>query len=342
MMRILFLYYDFSTAEPLLRCRHLLAEHGMIVDARPVMPAVEDRDFGASSATISEHLSGTYDLLLLQHQLMREEALCCGRPVVLIERIDGAQLETRHWLPNVTGVIKSYALRPRSMNNEHRGRVTARRLKETGVSAANTRVIEGTPPPLTDAELAKIHVGYGFGSYSRLEPIARQFVDLGSPRGLLVQFRGHLSYRGTEIESHRRLAAQAVHGLANMMPAEVACGNPIHYDAYTMEMFLSKTVVSPWGWGEAAYRDYEAWLLGAVVIKPDSDYVEAWPDLYHSGETYVKCAVDFSDLPGIVVEIAANWSKYLPMRTKARELALEAMKTEAIAARMAAIFGEVA
>lgn len=342
MMRVLFLYYDFPTAEPLLRCRKLLSDHGISVDARPVMLAVEDREFGTSSAIISEHLSDTYDVLLLQHQLMREEALCCGRPVVLMERIDGAQLETRHWLPNVAGIIKSYAMRPRSMNNEHRGRATARRLKDAGVTATNTRVIEGVPPPLTDAELAKIHVGYGFGSYSRMAPLARQFVDLGAPRPFRVQFRGHLSYRSTEIESHRRLAAQAVQGLANMMPAEVACGNPLHYDHYTMEMFLSKSVVSPWGWGEDAYRDYEAWLLGAVLVKPDTDYVESWPDVYHSGKTYVKCAVDFSDLPGIVMEVADNWVKYREMRECARALALEATKTKAIAARLAAIFGAVA
>ena len=74
--------------------------------------------------------------------------------------------------------------------------------------------------------------------------------------------------------------------------------------------------------------------MGAVLIRPDTDYVDSWPDIYHSGETYVPCSLDFSDLPGIALTIERDWESYRPMREKARALAMEATSTAAITARL--------
>ena len=61
---------------------------------------------------------------------------------------------------------------------------------------------------------------------------------------------------------------------------------------YITNMMESKFVVSPFGWGEVCYRDYEAFMAGAALIKPDMSHLETWPDLYIPYETYFPISWD--------------------------------------------------
>ena len=69
-------------------------------------------------------------------------------------------------------------------------------------------------------------------------------------------------------------------------------------------------------------------LLGAVVVKPRMDYVLAYPDIYRNNQTYVACAIDFSDLADIVRKVVRNWQSYSPLRRRAQELVLEEVNPE--------------
>jgi len=72
----------------------------------------------------------------------------------------------------------------------------------------------------------------------------------------------------------------------------------------------SKICVCPWGYGEMCYRDYEAMLSGCIVVKPNTDFVETWPDIYRSGETYVACKHDLSDLNEVCQVVLDNYDNY--------------------------------
>lgn len=61
---------------------------------------------------------------------------------------------------------------------------------------------------------------------------------------------------------------------------------------YRKNMFESKFVVSPFGWGEICYRDYEVFMAGAALIKPDMSHLETWPNLYIPNETYFPISWD--------------------------------------------------
>jgi hypothetical protein len=65
---------------------------------------------------------------------------------------------------------------------------------------------------------------------------------------------------------------------------------------YYRELADSKIVLSPFGWGEVCFRDFEAILAGALLLKPDMGHVTTWPDVYIPYETYVPLAWDGSDL----------------------------------------------
>ena len=54
--------------------------------------------------------------------------------------------------------------------------------------------------------------------------------------------------------------------------------------------------VSPFGYGEVCWRDFEAMLCGCLVIKPDMSHVETNPDIFRPHETYVPVQWDYADL----------------------------------------------
>jgi len=67
-------------------------------------------------------------------------------------------------------------------------------------------------------------------------------------------------------------------------------------DEYYQEMMRSKICISPFGYGEICWRDFEAGLCGCLLIKPDMSHVETNPDIFKPYKTYVPVKWDFSDL----------------------------------------------
>lgn len=65
---------------------------------------------------------------------------------------------------------------------------------------------------------------------------------------------------------------------------------------YYRELLDSKIVLSPFGWGEVCFRDFEAILAGALLFKPDMSHMITWPNVYIPYETYVPLKWDGSDL----------------------------------------------
>jgi len=328
--RIRFLYTDHDHAIPLLRARdYLKTKYGFELE-----PTCTN-----SIEEVLRYATDPLDGILLHHQLASDEVFECHRPVMLLERIDGAQLESRHWMAQVAGVVKAYCLEPRELHNRYKGRVSAHLLRAAGVVAENSCAWQEFPQPqLSSDQLAKIHLGYGFGAYAKMDRPRQQLVDFSSPREHDCCFHGYVEYDKTEMECHRRAGLAAVEALQTRFNAPCGPGRPLRPDEYLATMFRSKSVLSPWGWGEAAHRDYEAMLLGAVLIKPDMAHVACWPNVYVPNETYLPCRLDFADLPDIVGRIAADWGAFRPMRERARELALAAGDPARVARRFADIF----
>lgn len=67
-------------------------------------------------------------------------------------------------------------------------------------------------------------------------------------------------------------------------------------EAYIEELKRSKICFSPFGFGEVAWRDYEAVACGALLLKPSMAHCETDPDIFIAGKTYVPIQWDFSDL----------------------------------------------
>jgi hypothetical protein len=75
---------------------------------------------------------------------------------------------------------------------------------------------------------------------------------------------------------------------------------------YNRELGNSKIVLSPFGWGELCIRDFEALRSGALLLKPDMDHLETWPDIFFKNKTYVPFSWDAGDLIALVNAFLAD------------------------------------
>ncbi len=83
---------------------------------------------------------------------------------------------------------------------------------------------------------------------------------------------------------------------------------PLSWKLYMDEMRRARLCLSPFGYGELCWRDIEAFLAGAVLIKPDMRHLDTLPDLYVPQETYLPVCWDYADLPEVVEHALADAS----------------------------------
>lgn len=127
---------------------------------------------------------------------------------------------------------------------------------------------------------------------------------------------GYREYR-TLIGYQRRLFLDLV------AKSDLFLSGKVPVKEYNREVTEVMAVLSPFGWGEACFRDFEAILNGCVLVKPDMSHVETWPRIYLPMETYVPVKWDGSDALETVERIFSDYQLMDRIRTAAwRELSL--------------------
>lgn len=109
-----------------------------------------------------------------------------------------------------------------------------------------------------------------------------------------IDLHARFDVRGTPWYSAMRAEADAA--AAAVTGVKVLRGFGVHMAQFLTELRRAKTCLSPFGYGEVCWRDFEAVMSGAVLLKPDMGHVETDPDIYLPWETYVPLAWDLSDL----------------------------------------------
>ena len=80
--------------------------------------------------------------------------------------------------------------------------------------------------------------------------------------------------------------------------------------AYNKEIKKVAAVLSPFGWGEICFRDFEAIINKSLLIKPNMDHIETWPDVYKNSKTYVPIDWDGNNLTETINLVLGNLSQY--------------------------------
>lgn len=80
----------------------------------------------------------------------------------------------------------------------------------------------------------------------------------------------------------------------------------INKPIYQNEIQNAIVTVSPFGIGEICYRDFECFIFGSILFKPDMDHLSTWPNLYIDGKSYISHKWDFSDFDEKLLAILEN------------------------------------
>jgi len=67
----------------------------------------------------------------------------------------------------------------------------------------------------------------------------------------------------------------------------------ICFKSYLKECETHLAMLSPFGWGEICYRDFEAALNGMLLIKPSMHHIDTWPNIYTS-DSYLSLPTELS------------------------------------------------
>jgi hypothetical protein len=81
-------------------------------------------------------------------------------------------------------------------------------------------------------------------------------------------------------------------------------------------MYNSKIVMAPIGYGEMAVRDIEAASFGSILIKPDMSYINSYPFVYEDKKTYIACKYDWSDVEEKIDYVLSNYNELQPYLTE--------------------------
>ncbi|PHS29825.1 MAG: hypothetical protein COA95_11110 [Methylophaga sp.] len=146
---------------------------------------------------------------------------------------------------------------------------------------------------IPDDFLGKLVVGPGFFTCSKMLPaLSVNLSTLTYSKKINVHAR--LAQSGTgwyqKMREHALLACQ------QFKVGSIVTSDFVSYSTYMKELRSSRICFSPFGYGEACWRDYEAIMSGALLIKPDMSHIESDPNIFIPFETYIPVAWDFSDL----------------------------------------------
>ncbi len=161
-------------------------------------------------------------------------------------------------------------------------------------------------------------------------------INLDKQRPIDVFFAGRVELKGDSPARllytwHRKQAIKQLKRISGVNIIVLDSNKALSFEDYITIVQKSKIVISPWGTGAWAHRDYEAIHCGAVLLKPDTEFLQAIPDIYQNNVTYVPCLPDFSDLEEQIRKILENYDDYQHMRKYAKQILVDSWDMEKLA-----------
>jgi hypothetical protein len=129
------------------------------------------------------------------------------------------------------------------------------------------------------------------------------------------------------IKPLRAGAIERIEGMSNRYRV-VATRDRVPKNKYYKEMLRSRICVSPFGYGEICWRDFEAILCGCLLIKPSMDHLKTVPNLFMPSGTYVPVKWDYSDLEAKCTHYLQSDKEREGIVERARETLIDSLQAE--------------
>ncbi len=115
----------------------------------------------------------------------------------------------------------------------------------------------------------------------------------------------------------------------------------VSQEQYYAEMLRSRICVSPFGYGELCWRDFEAVLCGCLLVKPSMSHLRTYPDIFVPGLTYAPVKWDYSDLSEVCARYLEDEPERLRVVARARGVLLEALGEAAFIERFGFVLDQL-
>jgi len=261
-----------------------------------------------------------------------------GRPVIIIERYDSANIGHYKELKSdsLLALWKISKFRDNITNTlpRYKGRYHSSLIMEN--RADKDKSLLRSISLLNDIDMNKVHVPMSYAHYDSTRIALKHSLNLKQSRSIDLHFCGTTMYDATEsgspISIHRMTCLRKLNSI-NGYKKIVHAGRPFSRSKYLTSIYNSKIIVSPWGCGEVCYRDFEALAAGCILLKPDTGFVETWPDIFINDKTYIPCNVDFSDLEDKIAYILKQWKSFESFRERNRKLIEDSIQMDTIVNR---------
>lgn len=142
-----------------------------------------------------------------------------------------------------------------------------------------------------------------------------QYTPIVKNREVKLFFNGSMNYSPLNGYQRRRTIEliEEMNEPCNPSPTQ-----KMTHEQYVNFMRNAKAAISPFGWGEICYRDFEAFVYGATLLKPDMNMIKTYPNFFVEEETYIPIDWDFKNFSEVVERIGSE--KYNTVAKRAQEI----------------------
>lgn len=180
---------------------------------------------------------------------------------------------------------------------------------------------EYSQPILSEANLNKIKISWNYGLYDyslnsdlriflyrlfKLKTLIKfdkkSFYKVQNSRTINIFGRFGTEYTKNTVGYQRKKLLEIFVGKINF--------NKVSKKKYMEDLRNSVITLSPFGNGELCFRDFEAFMSGAILLKPDMSHLDTWPNFYIKNSTYVPFSWELNDISEITDKILSNKDKY--------------------------------
>ncbi len=190
--------------------------------------------------------------------------------------------------------------------------------------------------PVARAVADKVQVGWNIGLDDKIAVLAARMPKPSHDARPLDVCSRAFTPPTTWIHALRDPVATTLETMGSTMNVLVP-RNRVAQDEYYREMQTSKICVSPFGYGEICWRDFEAILCGCLLVKPDMRHVETAPDIFIPRITYVPVKWDYSDLPEVCAHYLAHPEERQRIVDRAYAVVMESQTAEWFVERFEAV-----
>ena len=153
------------------------------------------------------------------------------------------------------------------------------------------------------------------------------------PRDVPLACRMGIGYPRATVRYQRERLKEI---LARYIPTD-----KLSHRRYLQELARAKISVSPFGYGEITLKDFETFLAGALLLKPDMSHMTTWPDFYEKDVTYAAHGWDLEDVESVIEDLLENEDKRQAIAAAGQQRYLDYTAGPDAAARFVAHFKSV-